>query len=64
MKPAQTPEIVAATPDNVSRAVQRLRSGELIGLPTETVYGLAADASDATAVARIFAANGRPATIR
>jgi len=61
MKPAQTPEIVAATPDNVSRAVQRLRSGELIGLPTETVYGLAADASDATAVARIFAAKGRPA---
>ncbi len=38
-----------------------LRSGGLIGLPTETVYGLAADASNATAVRRIFAAKGRPA---
>ncbi len=44
----------------VARAVAVLDAGGLIGLPTETVYGLAADASSATAVARIFAAKGRP----
>lgn len=43
------------------RAVEVLERGGLIGLPTETVYGLAADASSAAAVARIFAAKGRPA---
>jgi hypothetical protein len=37
-----------------------LRSGALLGLPTETVYGLAADASSDAAVAQIFAAKGRP----
>ena len=37
-----------------------MRSGELIGLPTETVYGLAADAGNEAAVAKIFAAKGRP----
>lgn len=42
-------------------AVAALRRGECIGLPTETVYGLAADASDPAAVARIFALKGRPA---
>lgn len=45
----------------VARAVAVLKGGGLLGLPTETVYGLAADASNATAVARIFAAKGRPA---
>jgi L-threonylcarbamoyladenylate synthase len=45
----------------VARAVEVLSAGGLIGLPTETVYGLAADASSAAAVARIFAAKGRPA---
>ena len=38
-----------------------LRAGGLLGLPTETVYGLAADASNPAAVAKIFAAKGRPA---
>jgi hypothetical protein len=38
-----------------------LRAGQLVGLPTETVYGLAANALDAAAVARVFAAKGRPA---
>jgi L-threonylcarbamoyladenylate synthase len=37
-----------------------LRAGKLVGLPTETVYGLAADATNGEAVARIFAAKGRP----
>ena len=45
----------------VSQAVAVLARGGLLGLPTETVYGLAADASNAAAVARIFAAKGRPA---
>lgn len=46
--------------DGVAQAVEALRRGELIILPTETVYGLAADAADPAAVARIFAAKGRP----
>jgi L-threonylcarbamoyladenylate synthase len=45
----------------VVRAAQALANGELVGLPTETVYGLGARADDDTAVARIFAAKGRPA---
>lgn len=44
------------------RAVEVLRSGGLIGLPTETVYGLGADASNDLAVRRIFAVKGRPST--
>lgn len=46
--------------DALADAVQRLQSGQLVGLPTETVYGLAADADQPEAVARIFAAKGRP----
>jgi len=45
----------------VQAAVEALRRGGLIGLPTETVYGLGADASNPAAVARIFAAKQRPA---
>jgi L-threonylcarbamoyladenylate synthase len=45
----------------VARAAQALAAGELVGLPTETVYGLGARADDDAAVARIFAAKGRPA---
>lgn len=48
-------------PDSITAAAQALHRGELLGLPTETVYGLAADASNDTAVAQIFAAKGRPA---
>ena len=43
-------------------AVALLNAGELVAFPTETVYGLGADASSAAAVARIFAAKGRPET--
>ncbi|MFN0283548.1 MAG: L-threonylcarbamoyladenylate synthase [Kineosporiaceae bacterium] len=46
---------------DVARAVEVLRAGGLVGLPTETVYGLAADATDVAAVARVFAVKGRPA---
>lgn len=45
---------------DVELAVTRLRAGGLVAMPTETVYGLAADARDADAVARIFAVKGRP----
>lgn len=47
--------------NDLQRAAQLLRDGELVGIPTETVYGLAADAANPAAVARIFAAKGRPA---
>ena len=46
--------------DAVGEAARVLRSGGLVGLPTETVYGLAASALDEGAVRRIFAAKGRP----
>lgn len=44
----------------ISEATDRLLRGEVVAIPTETVYGLAADATNASAVARIFAAKGRP----
>ena len=44
----------------IAEAVAALEAGELVALPTETVYGLAADASNGEAVARIFQAKGRP----
>lgn len=46
--------------DAVARAARTLADGQLLGLPTETVYGLAARADQDDAVARIFAAKGRP----
>jgi L-threonylcarbamoyladenylate synthase len=52
--------IVPATAANVALAVQCLRRGELVAFPTETVYGLGADARNPDAVHRIFAAKGRP----
>lgn len=48
-------------PHAIERAAQRLAAGELVAMPTETVYGLGARADDDVAVARIFAAKGRPA---
>lgn len=47
-------------PSAIATAARALRSGALLGLPTETVYGLAADASSDAAVAQIFATKGRP----
>lgn len=47
---------------SIDRAVELLRAGGLVALPTETVYGLAADAENELAVRRIFAVKGRPAT--
>src|SRR6266699_708567 len=56
--PTHTPAQFLAA---VARAAELLRAGELVALPTETVYGLAANALDAEAVARIFDIKGRPA---
>ncbi len=48
-------------PDAIAHAVDVLRRGGLVAMPTETVYGLAADAGNESAVRAIFAAKGRPA---
>src|SRR5947209_9183611 len=47
-------------PAAIARAAELLRAGGLVAFPTETVYGLGANALDAAAVRRIFAAKGRP----
>ncbi len=52
--------IEPALPAAIERAADHLRAGDLVALPTETVYGLGADATNAHAVARIFEAKGRP----
>lgn len=54
----------AAQPDPavIEEAAEALRGGRLVAFPTETVYGLGANALDAVAVARIFEAKGRPST--
>jgi L-threonylcarbamoyladenylate synthase len=56
--PTHTPELFRAA---VRRAAELLRAGEVVALPTETVYGLAASALDARAVERIFQVKRRPA---
>ena len=53
--------ISSPTPDALARAAQLLRAGKLVAFPTETVYGLGADADNERAVRAIFAAKGRPA---
>ncbi len=52
--------IMEATPEAIAAAGEALRRGALVVMPTETVYGLAGDATNARAVAAIFAAKGRP----
>ena len=52
--------VVRADADSIARAAQLLRDGGLVAFPTETVYGLGADARNADAVRRIFVAKGRP----
>ena len=53
------PDRLAADPDGIERAADLLRSGELVALPTDTVYGIASRAGDSDALARIFAAKRR-----
>ncbi|MDR2686201.1 MAG: threonylcarbamoyl-AMP synthase [Oscillospiraceae bacterium] len=56
----KTQSLNASNPADIALAADLLRAGELVAMPTETVYGLAANALDEAAVARIFAAKGRP----
>jgi len=52
--------IVAATKESIARAAEALARGEIVAFPTETVYGLGANALNAAAVAKVFAAKDRP----
>ena len=52
--------IVLANTQTILRAAELLKQGELVAFPTETVYGLGADASNIQAVQKIFTAKGRP----
>lgn len=54
--------ILTPDPESIAASAEIIRSGGLVAFPTETVYGLGANAMDAQAVARIFAAKGRPAS--
>ncbi|MEO1187813.1 MAG: L-threonylcarbamoyladenylate synthase [Pseudomonadota bacterium] len=53
-------KVFDSSPQNVALALDHLRRGGLVSVPTETVYGLAANAADGEAVARLYAAKGRP----
>lgn len=57
---ASAPVCVSSSSEDIEHAAQLLLAGELAAFPTETVYGLGADAENADAVAKIYAAKGRP----
>lgn len=59
-QPPHRTKILAPDPDGIAHAAALLSAGQLVAIPTETVYGLAGDARNAGAVAAIFAAKGRP----
>jgi L-threonylcarbamoyladenylate synthase len=52
--------LLPADADAIAEAARTLAAGGLVAFPTETVYGLGADATDGTAIARLYAAKGRP----
>jgi L-threonylcarbamoyladenylate synthase len=56
----QAPQVLPADPAGIAAAARRIVAGELVAVPTETVYGLAARADRAEAVAAIYRAKGRP----
>jgi L-threonylcarbamoyladenylate synthase len=58
---SQSQFVSQCTADAMVLAAQKLKDGHLVAFPTETVYGLGADATNETAVAQIYAAKGRPA---
>ena len=58
--PPSAANVVAADAAAVRRAARLLRAGSLVAFPTETVYGLGADATSAAAIAAVYAAKGRP----
>src|SRR3954466_4806787 len=55
-----TTRTIAASPAAVAEAAACLKAGGLVAFPTETVYGLGADAGNAAAIARLYQAKGRP----
>ncbi len=57
------PRVIAADEEGVAVALDALRRGEVVGIPTDTVYGLAVIPSLAGAVERLFIAKGRPASV-
>lgn len=59
---AMAQHAVVATPETIALAARHLRAGDLVAFPTETVYGLGANAFDVIAVEKIFAAKRRPRT--
>jgi L-threonylcarbamoyladenylate synthase len=58
---SQSQFVSRCTADAMVLAAQKLKDGHLVAFPTETVYGLGADATNQTAIAKIYAAKGRPA---
>ena len=60
MADAMLSQRLSPTPEGIAAAAATLRAGGLVAFPTETVYGLGADARNDRAVARIFEAKGRP----
>ena len=56
----KTEVLPAEKTESIAKAAELLRSWELVALPTETVYGIAADARNGEAVKKIFVAKGRP----
>jgi L-threonylcarbamoyladenylate synthase len=58
--PVRTTQRLTASPEDIARAAKILRAGGTVAFPTETVYGLGANALDSSAVASIFAAKDRP----
>ena len=58
--PSDTPILSASDPAALEQAVHILKAGGCVAVPTETVYGLACDATNADAVAGVYEAKGRP----
>ena len=56
-----TTRLTDASAESVRDAARCLQDGGLVAFPTETVYGLGADAANAAAIARLYSAKGRPA---
>ena len=58
--PSPAAQFLTSSPTDLSRAAELLRAGHCVALPTETVYGLAADALNPSALAQVFTIKGRP----
>ncbi len=58
-RPPSVTNLVPATPDTIAQAGALIVAGKLVAFPTETVFGLGADATNGKAVAAVFATKGR-----